>query len=129
MSLRSPNRFSTGSRVFSLHSCLLSLGIVFLRSVVALMWVPGMIPVIEPKITHFAPRLSRRPASECVRIIIRSPVVLERLGRVINSPIKWVGGKSRLRKAIIPLIPTHKCYVEPFGGAAWVSVREGLRVR
>lgn len=39
---------------------------------------------------------------------------------MINSPIKWVGGKSRLRKAIIPLIPTHKCYVEPFGGAAWV---------
>ena len=39
---------------------------------------------------------------------------------MINSPIKWVGGKSRLRKAIIPLIPPHKCYVEPFGGAAWV---------
>ena len=40
--------------------------------------------------------------------------------RMINSPIKWVGGKSRLRKSIIPLIPPHKCYVEPFGGAAWV---------
>ncbi len=39
---------------------------------------------------------------------------------MLNSPIKWVGGKSRLRKAIIPLIPSHKCYVEPFGGAAWV---------
>ena len=39
---------------------------------------------------------------------------------MINSPIKWVGGKSRLRKAILPLIPPHKCYVEPFGGAAWV---------
>ena len=39
---------------------------------------------------------------------------------MINSPFKWVGGKSRLRKAIIPLIPDHKCYVEPFGGAAWV---------
>ena len=25
-----------------------------------------------------------------------------------------------MRKAIIPLIPSHKCYVEPFGGAAWV---------
>lgn len=39
---------------------------------------------------------------------------------MINSPIKWVGGKSRLRKHIIPLIPQHTCYVEPFAGAAWV---------
>jgi DNA adenine methylase len=39
---------------------------------------------------------------------------------MINSPIKWVGGKSRLRKYIIPLIPKHTCYVEPFSGAAWV---------
>lgn len=40
--------------------------------------------------------------------------------QVLNSPIKWVGGKSRLRKYIIPLIPVHTCYVEPFAGAAWV---------
>jgi DNA adenine methylase len=39
---------------------------------------------------------------------------------MINSPIRWVGGKSRLRKHIIPLIPDHTCYVEPFAGAAWV---------
>ncbi len=39
---------------------------------------------------------------------------------MLNSPIKWVGGKSRLRKYIIPLIPTHTCYVEPFAGASWV---------
>lgn len=39
---------------------------------------------------------------------------------MVNSPFKWVGGKSRLRKYIIPLIPSHSCYVEPFGGAAWV---------
>lgn len=38
----------------------------------------------------------------------------------INSPIKWVGGKSRLRKKIIGLLPSHTCYVEVFGGAAWV---------
>lgn len=40
--------------------------------------------------------------------------------RMLNSPIKWVGGKSRLRKFVIPLIPLHTCYVEPFAGAAWV---------
>ncbi len=40
--------------------------------------------------------------------------------QVLNSPIKWVGGKSRLRKQIIDLLPSHSCYVEPFAGAAWV---------
>ena len=40
--------------------------------------------------------------------------------KTLNSPFKWVGGKSRLRKHIIPLIPEHTCYVELFSGAAWV---------
>ena len=39
---------------------------------------------------------------------------------MINSPFRWVGGKSRLRRHIIPLLPPHTCYVEPFAGAAWV---------
>lgn len=39
---------------------------------------------------------------------------------MLNSPIRWVGGKSRFRKYIIPLIPEHTCYVEPFAGGAWV---------
>src|SRR3989337_452038 len=40
--------------------------------------------------------------------------------QTINSPFKWVGGKSRLRKQIIALLPKHTCYVELFSGAAWV---------
>ena len=40
--------------------------------------------------------------------------------QMVNSPFKWVGGKSRLRKQIIDLLPPHTCYVEPFAGAAWV---------
>jgi DNA adenine methylase len=40
--------------------------------------------------------------------------------QMVNSPFKWVGGKSRLRKYIIALLPVHTCYVEPFAGAAWV---------
>lgn len=40
--------------------------------------------------------------------------------QALNSPFKWVGGKSRLRKYIIELLPTHTCYLEPFAGAAWV---------
>ena len=39
---------------------------------------------------------------------------------MLNSPFKWAGGKSRLRKYIVPMIPPHACYVEPFAGAAWV---------
>ena len=38
----------------------------------------------------------------------------------VKSPIKWVGGKSRLREHIISLLPGHTCYVEVFGGAGWV---------
>lgn len=40
--------------------------------------------------------------------------------QVVNSPFKWVGGKSRLRNRIVALIPEHACYVELFAGAAWV---------
>jgi DNA adenine methylase len=40
--------------------------------------------------------------------------------KMLNSPIKWVGGKSRLRKIIVEMLPPHTCYVEPFAGAAWV---------
>lgn len=38
----------------------------------------------------------------------------------MRSPIKWAGGKSRLRKQIIDILPKHTCYLEPFCGAAWV---------
>ena len=40
--------------------------------------------------------------------------------KMINSPFKWVGGKSRLRKYIVPLIPPHTCFVDLFAGAGWV---------
>jgi DNA adenine methylase len=39
---------------------------------------------------------------------------------MVNSPFKWVGGKSRLRKQIVAILPPHTCYAEPFAGAAWV---------
>jgi DNA adenine methylase len=38
----------------------------------------------------------------------------------VRPPIKWVGGKSRLVATILPLIPPHITYVEPFGGAGAV---------
>lgn len=32
--------------------------------------------------------------------------------------VPWVGGKRRLAPQILPLLPEHTCYVEPFAGAA-----------
>jgi len=38
----------------------------------------------------------------------------------MKSFISYLGGKSLLVDTIVPLIPPHKVYVEPFAGAAWV---------
>jgi DNA adenine methylase len=39
---------------------------------------------------------------------------------MLKPPIVRMGGKSRLRKTIIEMIPEHTCYVELFFGAGWV---------
>lgn len=38
----------------------------------------------------------------------------------MDSPIKWVGGKSKSLKYLLPLIPPHEGYVEVFCGAGWL---------
>ena len=40
------------------------------------------------------------------------------------SPLKWVGGKSKLADRIIKLIPKHTRYAEVFAGAGWVFFRK-----
>ena len=42
----------------------------------------------------------------------------------MNSPISYVGGKSRLAKRIVPMISAHVCYCEPFCGAAWILFKK-----
>ncbi len=42
----------------------------------------------------------------------------------MNSPLKWVGGKSKLAERIVKLIPEHKHYGEVFAGAGWVFFRK-----
>jgi DNA adenine methylase len=39
---------------------------------------------------------------------------------MLNAPLPRMGGKSRLRKTIIPMIPEHVCYTEAFFGHGWV---------
>src|ERR1700722_9405160 len=43
----------------------------------------------------------------------------------IRPILRWPGGKSRLLKKILPLIPPHTCYCEPFaGGLAVLLAKE-----
>ncbi|WP_079495788.1 DNA adenine methylase [Maledivibacter halophilus] len=39
---------------------------------------------------------------------------------MLKPPIPRLGGKSRLRKKIISMLPEHKCYAAPFFGVGWV---------
>ena len=39
---------------------------------------------------------------------------------MLHSPLRWVGGKYRLREQILKRFPPHTCYVEVFCGAGWV---------
>ena len=38
----------------------------------------------------------------------------------MRAPFGWLGGKSKLSKDIVALLPPHETYVEIFGGAGWV---------
>ena len=41
----------------------------------------------------------------------------------MNRPkniLRWQGGKSRMLKTLLPLIPPHVCYCEPFFGGGSV---------
>jgi len=40
----------------------------------------------------------------------------ESLGYRVKPAVTWPGGKSRLLKYILPHVPDHTCYVEPFAG-------------
>ncbi len=42
----------------------------------------------------------------------------------MNSPLPYIGGKSKLSETIIKMIPEHKAYCEVFAGAAWVFFRK-----
>lgn len=41
-------------------------------------------------------------------------------GEMMQSPIPYIGGKSKLSETIIKMMPGHEAYCEVFAGAAWV---------
>lgn len=42
----------------------------------------------------------------------------------MNSPLCYIGGKSKLARTIIDMMPEHRSYCEVFAGAAWVFYRK-----
>ena len=47
-------------------------------------------------------------------------------GSMTNRPVlRWHGGKSKLANWIIQHLPAHRCYVEPYSGAASVLMQKG----
>ncbi len=42
----------------------------------------------------------------------------------MKSPLAYVGGKSKLAKTIIEMLPEHKTYCECFAGAGWVFFKK-----
>jgi DNA adenine methylase len=43
---------------------------------------------------------------------------------LVNSPLCYIGGKSKLSSIISDMLPKHKSYCEVFAGAAWVFFRK-----
>lgn len=43
----------------------------------------------------------------------------------MDSPLAYIGGKSKLSETIINMIPKHDGYCEVFAGAGWVFFRKG----
>ena len=44
--------------------------------------------------------------------------------RVFKPILRWPGGKSRMLKHLLPLLPDHQCYCEPFAGGLALLMRK-----
>ena len=40
----------------------------------------------------------------------------------MDSPLNYIGGKSRSAKKIVSLMPEHICYAELFFGGGWIFI-------
>lgn len=71
-------------------------------------------------LTTLAPLAAQAPAKALLRHFEEQMTSLAVASMTMPAPFGWPGGKNRLKKRIIALIPPHKTYVEPFAGAASV---------
>lgn len=56
-------------------------------------------------------------------------MIMKTLTKRTRPIVRWPGGKSRLLKQILPRIPAHTCYCEPFaGGLAVLLAKERSQV-
>lgn len=46
----------------------------------------------------------------------------------MDSIINYLGGKSKLASQIVNIIPKHKCFIDLFGGAAWILLAKPREV-
>lgn len=76
-------------------------------------------PATRPTDQSCEPR-PRLPRHDRGRVNLSKIVIILKpeVRNMSNPIIPWIGGKRRLAKEILPLFPTHTCYVEPFCGAA-----------
>ena len=44
--------------------------------------------------------------------------------KIMNGPLPYVGGKSKLSKTIVEMMPEHLSYVEVFAGGLWVFFKK-----
>lgn len=44
----------------------------------------------------------------------------------MKTPLPYYGGKQRIAKRVVELMPPHTCYVEPFAGGLAVLFEKGL---
>jgi DNA adenine methylase len=79
----------------------------------------GVSSLRDPLLEHYQQRSLWNESTLTRSVMSRNPST--DVGVVpVNSPFRWAGGKSRIRRKIISLFPPHVTYVEPFAGAAWV---------
>lgn len=71
----------------------------------------------SPRNNEAAPQFGRARASYRILSGVRK-------GKKMQSPLPYIGGKSKLSETIISMMPEHDAYCEVFCGAGWVFFRK-----